>query len=137
VLWGLVLAPTLGMGITVLVVNFFSKWGQPVKAVGPAVTIACCGLVSRLPLAAAGVPVPEVWPFFAVLVFFLLHRWPMFLRVQWISLAMTDMANYTLPPALLNNSYYFLPEQTQLEGTDYSQHFWFMHALPQIRRQRA
>ena len=53
---------------------------------------------------------------------------------NWISYGNDDMANYTLAAErFLKNSYYFLPEQTQLEGTDYSQHFWFMHALQQIR----
>ncbi len=137
VLWGWFLAPTLGMGITVLVINFFSKWGQPVRAVGPAATIVLA-LVSvavfiwRRPV----FPFRKLLPFFAVLLLFLVYTgWPMFrFGFKWVSYGNDDMANYTLAAErFLNNSYYFLPEQTQLEGTDYSQHFWFMHALQQIR----
>ena len=39
VLWSWLLSPTMGMGITVLVINSFSKWGQPVGAIGPGATI--------------------------------------------------------------------------------------------------
>jgi len=44
------------------------------------------------------------------------------------------MANYCLAAdRFLHHGYYDLPEQTQLEGRDYSQHYWFMHGLQQIR----
>jgi len=39
VLWSWFLSPTLGMGITILAVNCWSKWGQPVKIAGPWVTV--------------------------------------------------------------------------------------------------
>ena len=137
VLWGWFLAPTLGMGVTVLAVNAGSKWGYPIKSFGPGLTIA-------LTLASIGVfiwrrpafPFRKLIPFLAVLLVYLAYTgWPMFkFGFNWISYGNDDMANYTLAAErFLNNSYYFLPEQTQLEGTDYSQHFWFMHALQQIR----
>ena len=44
------------------------------------------------------------------------------------------MANYVLAAErFLHHGYYELPLQTDLEGRDYSQHYWFMHALQQIR----
>ncbi|MSU70586.1 MAG: hypothetical protein EXS39_07420 [Opitutaceae bacterium] len=137
VLWSWLLAPTLGMGITVLAVNAGSKWGQPVKATGPGITIALAAatiavFIWRRP----AFPFRKLLPYLAVLFCFLLYTgWPMFrFGFNWISYGNDDMANYTLAAErFLNNSYYFLPEQTQLEGKDYSQHFWFMHALQQIR----
>lgn len=137
VLWSWFLSPTLGMGITVLCVNAFSKWGFPIRATGPWITLI-------LALASAGVfvwrkpafPWRKLLPFLAILGFFLVYTgWPIFkFGFKWISYGNDDMANYTLAAErFLNNSYYFLPEQTELEGKDYSQHFWFMHALQQIR----
>ena len=137
VLWSWFLAPTLGMGITILVINGISKWGHPIKPYGPWATLA-------LAVAALAVfiwrrpvfPLRKLLPFGAVLFLYLLYTgWPMFhFGFRWISYGNDDMANYTLAAErFLNNGYYFLPEQTQLEGTDYSQHFWFMHALQQIR----
>ena len=136
-LWSWFLAPTMGMGITVLVINGFSKWGHAIKPVGPWVTLALAAaslavLIWRRPV----FPFRQVLPFYAVLILFLLYTgWPMFhFGFKWISYGNDDMANYTLAAErFLHNSYYFLPEQTQLEGSDYSQHFWFMHALQQIR----
>ncbi len=137
VLWSWFLAPTLGMGITVLAINAASKWGQPIKTAGPIITIglavaSLAVLIWRRP----AFPFRKLLPYLAVLIFFLIYTgWPMFrFGFQWMSYGNDDMANYTLAAErFLNNSYYFLPEQTQLEGTDYSQHFWFMHALQQIR----
>jgi hypothetical protein len=137
VLWGWLISPTLGMGMTVLVINSFSKWGFPIAWTGPWATIV-------MALVAAGVlvwrrpPFPRrvLWPVGVMLLAFLVYTGlPMFpFGFSWISYGNDDMANYTLAAQrFLNNSYYFLPEQTQLEGSDYSQAFWFMHALQQIR----
>jgi hypothetical protein len=47
------------------------------------------------------------------------------------------MANYCLAAdRFLHHGYYDLPAQTDLEGRDYTQHYWFMHGLQQIRPQR-
>ena len=137
VLWSWFLSPTMGMGITVLFVNGISKWGHPIKPYGPGITIglivaAIAVFAWRRPI----FPFRKLLPFIAVLFLYLLYTgWPMFhFGFKWISYGNDDMANYTLAAQrFLNNGYYFLPEQTQLEGTDYSQHFWFMHALQQIR----
>ena len=137
VLWSWLLSPTLGMGMTVLVINAGSKWGQPVKAFGFWATIV-------MALAALGILIWRRPPFprralgwtGLLLLAFIAYTGPAMFRFgfNWISYGNDDMANYTLAAErFLKNSYYFLPEQTQLEGTDYSQHFWFMHALQQIR----
>ncbi len=137
VLWGWFLAPTMGMGIVVLFINGFSKWGHPIKPVGPWVTLALAvGSLAVFIWRRPVFPFRKLLPFGAVLFLYLLYSgWPMFhFGFRWISYGNDDMANYTLAAQrFLNNGYYFLPEQTQLEGSDYSQHFWFMHALQQIR----
>src|SRR5882757_10525748 len=71
VLWSWFLSPTLGMGITVLVVNFFSKWGQPIRAIGPAATIALFVVsVAILIWRRPAFPVRKLLPFITVLVLF-------------------------------------------------------------------
>ncbi len=53
---------------------------------------------------------------------------------NWISYGNDDMANYCLAAErFLHHGYYEIPLQTELEGRDYTQHYWFMHALQQIR----
>jgi hypothetical protein len=53
---------------------------------------------------------------------------------NWISYGNDDMANYCLAAErFLQHGYYDIPLQTDLEGRDYTQHYWFMHALQQIR----
>lgn len=137
VLWSWLLAPTLGMGMTVLAVNAFSKWGQPVKATGPGITIALAiAAIAILVWRRPAFPWRALLPIYAVLLVFVIYTGtPMFkFGFNWISYGNDDMSNYTLAAErFLNDAYYFLPSQTELQGTDYSQHFWFMHALQQIR----
>ncbi len=53
---------------------------------------------------------------------------------NWISYANDDMANYCMAAErFLHHGYYEIPLQSELEGRDYTQHYWFMHALQQIR----
>ncbi|HWA10151.1 MAG TPA: hypothetical protein VG838_11930 [Opitutaceae bacterium] len=137
VLWSWLLSPVMGMGVVVLFVNGCSKWGHPIRPYGPWITLGL-GLASLAILVwrRPAFPCRRLVPFASLLLFYLIYSgWPMFhFGFKWISYGNDDMANYTLAAErFLNNSYYFLPEQTQLEGTDYSQHLWFMHALQQIR----
>jgi hypothetical protein len=137
VLWSWFIAPTLGMGLTVLAINAASKWGYSVRVAGPWVTVglgvvALGILIWRRPV----FPWRQLLPFYGLLIAYLIYTgWPMFrFGYNWVSYGNDDMANYTLAAErFLNNAYYYLPTQTELEGTDYSQHFWFMHALQQIR----
>ncbi len=136
-LWSWFLAPTLGMSLTILLVNEGSKCGQPVRIVGPWVTaFLAIATIAVFVWRRPKLPFRQLRPFAIVLLLYLVYAgWPMFkFGFKWISYGNDDMANYTLAAErFLNNSYYFLPQQTELEGRDYSQHFWFMHALQQIR----
>ena len=137
VLWSWFLAPTMGMSVTMLLATEGSKLGHPIRSVGPWVAIGLAvASVAVLLWRRPKLPCRQLRPFAILLVLYLVYAgWPMFkFGFKWISYGNDDMANYTLgAERFLNNSYYFLPEQTELEGRDYSQHFWFMHALQQIR----
>jgi hypothetical protein len=114
-----------------------SVWGVAFKNIGPWLTLGLAvfaGLVWwwRKPI----VPWRQLAPFGAVALGYLLYTgWPLFLYgFNWISYGNDDMANYCLAAdRFLHHGYYDLPTQTDLEGIDYTQHYWFMHGLQQIR----
>jgi len=137
VLWGWFLSPTVGLALLVVIMTRLNIWGIPVKTFGP-------WLVGGLAVFAVGVlwwrrpvfPWRQLRPFALVTLLFVVYAgWPMFrFGFNWISYGNDDMANYCLAAdRFLNHGYYDLPEQTQLEGRDYPQHYWFMHGLQQIR----
>jgi len=137
ILWGWFLAPAAGLALLIVLLARFNIWGFPVKAFGP-------WLAAGLFLASAAVlwwrrpvlPWRQLRPFaLLVLLFAVYTGWPMFrFGFDWISYGNDDMANYCLAAdRFLHNGYYDLPQQTDLEGRDYSQNYWFMHALQQIR----
>ncbi len=137
VLWGWFIAPTIGLSVIILLVTRLNVWGIPVATAGPWLT-AGLGLFAlfvflwRRP----ALPVVALRPFFLVAVGYLLYTgWPLLrFGFDWISYGNDDMANYCLAAErFLKSGYYTIPLQSQLEGTDYSQHYWFMHALQQIR----
>lgn len=136
-LWSWFIAPTIGLAVLVSIMTRLNVWGIPVRTFGPWLTIG-------LALAAAGVfawrrpklPLRKLAPFFLVVCGYLLYTgWPLLrFGFNWISYGNDDMANYCLAAdRFLNHGYYDIPLQTQLEGSDYAQHYWYMHALQQIR----
>lgn len=136
-LWTWLLAPTVGLAITLLLTATLSKWEVPIRVFGPAMTLT-------LLVASVGVylwrrfPVPwrALRPYLIIVALFLAYTgWPqIWFGFNWISYGNDDMANYCLAAErFLHHGYYELPLQTELEGTNYTQHFWFMHALQQIR----
>jgi hypothetical protein len=137
VLWSWFVAPTFGLALIILLATRLNVWGLPVKSFGPWLTLG-------LGLAAAAIfwwrrpvfPWRRLAPFFAICVVYLLYTgWPMLrFGFDWISYGNDDMANYCLAAdRFLNFGYYDIPLQTDLEGHNYAQHYWFMHALQQIR----
>ncbi len=137
VLWSWFVAPTIGLAVVILITTRLNVWGIPVKDFGPAMTIGLAifsGAVFwwRKP----ALPWRKLAPFFAITCLYLAYTgWPMFrFGFDWISYGNDDMANYCLAAdRFLNHGYYEIPLQTDLEGRDYGQHYWFMHALQQIR----
>src|SRR6185369_16047150 len=137
VLWSWFIAPTVGLAVFILIMTRLNVWGIPIRVVGPWTTgilLVLSAIVFwwRRPV----VPWRALAPFFAITVAYLLYTgFPLFrFGFNWISYANDDMANYCLAAErFLAHGYYELPLQTDLEGRDYAQHYWFMHGLQQIR----
>ena len=137
VLWSWFLSPTVGLALTIVIMTRLNIWGIPVKTFGPWLAVglgvfAAGVLAWRRPL----FPWRQLRPFALLTLLFVVYAgWPMFrFGFNWISYGNDDMANYCLAAdRFLHHGYYDLPEQTQLEGRDYTQHYWFMHGLQQIR----
>lgn len=137
ILWGWFVSPTVGLATVIILTTRLNVWGLPVKSFGPWLALALIAVSVaifwwRRPV----LPWRQLWKFAALAVLFVLYAgWPMFkFGFNWISYGNDDMANYCLAAdRFLNHGYYDLPEQTHLEGRDYTQHYWFMHGLQQIR----
>lgn len=137
VLWSWFIAPTVGLALLIAIATRLNVWGIPVKDFGPWLTLglfvfALGVFIWRRPV----LPYRKLAPFFFIVCGYLLYTgWPLLrFGFDWISYGNDDMANYCLAAdRFLNHGYYDIPLQTNLEGTDYSQHYWFMHALQQIR----
>jgi hypothetical protein len=131
------LSPTVALVVLLLIVTRLSVAGIPVQTSGPwlffGLFIAAAGILAwRRP----AFPWRQLIPFCIIAVLFVLYvGWPALrFGFNWISYGNDDMANYVLAAErFLRHGYYELPLQTDLEGRDYSQHYWYMHALQQIR----
>ena len=137
VLWSWFIAPTVGLALIIVIITRLNVWGMPVRVAGPWLTlglfVAAVGIfIWRRPK----LPWRQLAPFFGIVCVYLLYvGWPAVrFGFNWISYGNDDMANYCLAAErFLNHGYYDLPLQTDLEGRNYTQHYWFMHGLQQIR----
>ena len=137
VLWSWFAAPTVGLAVLVIIITRINVWGVPVQTAGPWLTVfLLAASIAILFWRRPTLPLRKLVPFLVIGVAYLAYvGWPSFrFGFQWISYANDDMANYCLAAErFLHHGYYEIPLQTELEGRDYSQHYWFMHALQQIR----
>ena len=137
VLWSWFVSPTLGLAIVVLITTRINVWGVPLKDFGLWLTLALAIFTAAVLFWRRPVfPWRQLLPFLAITVVYLAYTgWPLLrFGFDWISYGNDDMANYCLAAdRFLNHGYYEIPLQTDLEGRDYGQHYWFMHALQQIR----
>ena len=137
VLWSWFAAPAVGLSLVLVVLTRLNVWGIPVRVAGPWATMAllvfAVGVLAwRRPV----LPLRRIAPFLWIALGTLLYvGWPSLkFGFNWISYGNDDMANYCLAAErFLAHGYYDIPLQTDLEGRDYAQHYWFMHALQQIR----
>ena len=137
ILWSWFVAPTVGLSLLLVVLTRLNVLGIPVRTAGPWATVVLLALAAailawRRPI----LPLRKMAPFLIIAAGALLYvGWPSLrFGFQWISYGNDDMANYCLAAErFLAHGYYDVPLQTDLEGRDYSQHYWFMHALQQIR----
>ncbi len=137
ILWSWFVAPLAGLSAVILIITRLNVWGIPVRTGGPWATLGL--LVFAIAVFAWRRPVfpfRKLRPFLLIAVLCLLYvGWPSLrFGFNWISYANDDMGNYCLAATrFLQHGYYDIPLQTELEGRDYPQHYWFMHALQQIR----
>ena len=137
ILWSWFVSPTVGLSVLLVVITRLNVWGIPLRTAGPWTTIALLAasigiLAWRRPI----LPWKQLAPFLAIGMGLIVYvGWPSIrYGFNWISYGNDDMANYCLAAErFLAHGYYDIPLQTDLEGRDYSQHYWFMHALQQIR----
>jgi hypothetical protein len=137
VLWGWFVSPAVGLSLVLVVLTRLNVWGIPVRTAGPWTTLvlflfAVAVFLWRRPV----FPLRKLAPFLLIAAGALLYvGWPALrFGFNWISYGNDDMANYCLAAErFLAHGYYDVPLQTDLEGRDYAQHYWFMHALQQIR----
>ena len=137
VLWSWFIAPTIGFAVLILIETRLNVWGYPVAKFGPTLTLALAVFaiavfVWRRP----HLPWRQLAPYLLITVGYLIYvGWPALrFGFNWISYGNDDMANYCLAAdRFLQHGYYDLPLQSDLEGRDYAQHYWFMHGLQQIR----
>ena len=137
VLWGWFVAPSVGLSLLLVVITRLNVWGVPVRSAGPWTTLALLVFaVAVLLWRRPKLPLRKMAPFLYISLGALIYvGWPSLrFGFHWISYGNDDMANYCLAAErFLEHGYYAIPLQTELEGRDYAQHYWFMHALQQIR----
>ena len=137
VLWGWFAAPCVGLSLLLIVLTRLNVWGHPIRTVGPWATLALLlGALAVLAWRRPALPLRSLKPFLLIAAAALIYTgWPALrFGFNWISYGNDDMANYCLAAErFLAHGYYDVPLQTDLEGRDYAQHYWFMHALQQIR----
>ncbi len=137
VLWSWFAAPTIGLSLLVVIITRLNVWGIPIRTVGPWTTaVLLAGAIAVLAWRRPSFPLRKLAPFLAIGAGYLLYvGWPSLrFGFNWISYANDDMANYVMAAErFLEHGYYDIPLQTDLQGRDYTQHYWFMHALQQIR----
>lgn len=132
------LAPVAGASTLMLAIFECNRWGLPVRACGPAVTLLC-GLIAAVLIWRLRLPVPwrRLAPFLAVVAAgALLVGYPLLLHgFDWFSYGNDDMANYVLGAgAFLNRGYLdsFDPRLI-LENRDMGMAQWLPMILSGVR----
>jgi hypothetical protein len=137
ILWSWFVAPAVGLALLLIIVTRLNVWGVPIRTAGPWATgVLLVGALGVLVWRRPVLPFRKLAPFLLISIGYLFYvGWPSLeFGFKWISYGNDDMANYCLAAdRFLEHGYYSVPLQTDLEGRDYSQHYWFMHALQQIR----
>jgi hypothetical protein len=137
ILWSWFISPAVGIALLIVLLTRLNVNHIPVATAGPWLTLGLAVFTTGVFLwRRPTLPWRQLLPFIAVVCGYLLYTgWPMLrFGFDWISYGNDDMANYCLAAdRFLHHGYYDLPLQTELEGADYAQHYWFMHSLQQIR----
>lgn len=132
------LAPALGVAVTVLMVMIVNQAGIPVDRFAWPLTLflglAAACIVARGPR--PPFPVRAALPIIAAVGgFFLLAGIPFWtVGFHWTSYVNDDYLNYSLAAERFRRFGYFrAPTVAELSGRDYTQYYWFMHAMSLMR----
>jgi hypothetical protein len=132
------LAPTIGVSALLLPVFWLNRAGLPVKDFGVWLVVGLAVLSGvTLWYKRPETPRKELLIVGLILLGALLFAaWPMFrFGFAWVSFCNDDMANYCLAAdRFLNHGFFDGPNMENfLEGRDYTQAYWFMHAAGNAR----
>ena len=134
----ILVAPAVGVSVLITAVFVISRVGHPIKDFGFELVIVL-GIVSMaiITIKRPKFEIKKIAPYVGlVFIGAMLVAWPMFkYGLNWLSFANDDMLNYSLGAQRFFNNGYFsdIDLNAFMEGRDYSQAFWFMHAENKIR----
>jgi hypothetical protein len=134
----LLLAPAVGIALTLVPVFCLNRLGVPVARFGwPLLAALAAGCALRLWRARPAFDPRAYAPFAAVLLlaFWLTGRPMLRFGFDWVSFANEDMTNYCLSAhRFLDHGFGDQPSAAELlSGRDYSQYYWFVHVPAHVR----
>lgn len=131
------LAPALGLAVTVLGVMTLNQSGLPVDRFAWPLALTLAALaVAVVMRRRPAFPLRSAVPFLAATAGFLLLEGCPFLHVgfHWIAYANDDYLNYCLAADRMRRfGFFHVPTLADLSGRDYPQYFWFMHVASLMR----
>lgn len=138
ILQNILLAPSLGYAIILLLVLTLNRLGLPIRQFATELALSSF-FMSAILLYRSHLIIPsrKLLPFLTVLTLALILTGRPLLEFgfDWLSYASDDMINYCLGATrFLNNAYYTAPtDNLLLQGKDYSLLYWFMHIPGMVR----
>lgn len=128
----MLLAPVIGVSVTLLPVFWLNRAGLPIAHFGVVLAIVLLLIsIGTLWYFRPIFPLKQYWPFAAVLLLalFLTGRPLLEFGFNWLSYANDDMANYVLEATRrLNHGFFDIPNTGQFaSGSDYSLPYWFFY----------
>ena len=131
------LAPGIGLSIMVLGLMLGSQRGLPIGSFAWTLTWMVAILAGGIFIwKRPSFPTRALIPFISAILFSVIWtEWPALkFSFNWVSFITDDFINYCLGSERFKDfGFYRIPNSTELAGTDYTQAFWFMHALSMIR----
>ena len=128
----MLLAPVVGMSLTLLPVFWLNHAGLPIAYFGTALSIVLfLTSIGTLCFLRPILPLKQYWPFAAVLflALFLTGRPMLEFGFNWLSYPNADMVNYVLGATrMFNFGFFDIPNTEQfVSGSDYSLSLWFFN----------
>ena len=131
------IAPGVGFATLGIFLACLNQAGLPIKVVAWPLSFSLLALALWIIwIRQIKLPIKTLLPFLGAILFLLLwSSWPMLrFGFHWLSYVNDDFANYCLSAEKFKDfGFYKLPTKEELYGTDYSQYYWFMHAIQLMR----